>query len=602
MKKKSVRLILDMLLIISLLACQWFGIFQSIEYQIQDAHYQNGELIDPDICVIGIDEETLTEYGRWNDWGREKTAELIALLNEDEEFAPAVIALDIGFYSESEERIDTKLVEAASKIDNIVTVSYATFGKTILSGADGQFRVSEQVQTYEIPFEGFRECVSWGFSNMPLDPDGLVRHNLAEISVDGKTEYSFASEIYRKYMGDLPQKQISYIPFSGYPHDYYGNETAGLSFCDVLSGEIPKELFAGCIVLVGAYSSGMMDSYYTAVSHDVPMYGVEVHANILQALLDENIKTELEPIGSLAVTLMLFLIVFWAERFGKLWMTSVFTAAVVGSYLFFSGWSYEGGYVMPLFYPMAAALIGYVAGVGWQYVNERMEKKHVESLFGRYVSENVVDEILKGGEETLKLGGQKKDIAVLFVDIRGFTPLSEALAPEQVVKVLNRYLEITTKAVFDHGGTVDKFIGDATMALFNAPLNQEDYVFCAVKAGLDMAEAGKKIEVEFEKLAGKKVGFGIGINCGEAVIGNIGTAKRMDYTAIGSTVNMAARLESRAKAGEVLISPEIYERLKDRIQAESLGPCTLKGISEPVEIFRVIRIDKAEGGEYNNQR
>ena len=131
------------------------------------------------------------------------------------------------------------------------------------------------------------------------------------------------------------------------------------------------------------------------------------------------------------------------------------------------------------------------------------------------------------------------------------------------------------------------------MALFNAPLDQDDYVFRAVKTGLDMAAGGRALEKELEKLAGKKVGFGIGINCGEAVIGNIGTAKRMEYTAIGNTVNTAARLESRAKAGEVLISPEVYERLKGRIQVESLGPCTLKGIAEPVEIFRVIGVETA---------
>ena len=125
------------------------------------------------------------------------------------------------------------------------------------------------------------------------------------------------------------------------------------------------------------------------------------------------------------------------------------------------------------------------------------------------------------------------------------------------------------------------------MALFNAPLDQDDYEFRAVNAGLDMAAAGKALEKDLLKLCGKTVSFGIGINCGEAVIGNIGTSSRMEYTAIGNTVNTAARLESMAKSGEVLISPEVYERLKDRIEVECLGPYTLKGISEPMEIFRV---------------
>lgn len=592
MKKRSRNLFFSLILLAALLTAQFLGFFQSIEYQLQDSRYQKGGLVDPDIYVIGIDEETLMEYGLWSDWGREKTAELIALLNEDEELAPAVIALDIGFYSESDETVDKKLIEAAAKLDNLVTVSYATFGKELVTAADGSFQSSEVVKTYEIPFEGFREQVSWGFSNMALDPDGIARHNLTSLAVDGGKEYSFATEIYRKYTGKLPEKNVTYIPFSGFPYDYYGSETAGLSLCEVLSGEIPKELFSGGIVLVGAYSTGMMDSFYTAISHDVPMYGVEVHANVLQALLDENIKTEPHTAVLLLITTVIFLTIWLAGRLKKLSQTTIAAAATAGFYWFLAGTLYEHGMVMPLLYPMAAAAVGYVSQIGWQYVEERREKKQVQSLFGRYVSENVVDEILKGGEDALKLGGQKKEIAVLFVDIRGFTPLSEALPPEQVVKVLNRYLEITTKAVFENGGTVDKFIGDATMALFNAPLDQEDYVFHAVKAGLDMAAEGKKLEAEFEKIAGKKVSFGIGVNCGEAVIGNIGTSMRMDYTAIGNTVNTAARLESRAKAGEVLISPMVYERLKDRIQAESLGPCTLKGISEPVEIFRVTGLRK----------
>lgn len=590
MRIKSFKFLILSVLLVLLLAGQWMGIFRSIEYQLQDARYQNGGLISPDIYVIGIDEKTLMQYGRWSDWGREKTAELVALLNEDADTAPAVIALDIGFYSPGDKETDQALIDAVSKQDNIVTVSYATFGKQIESEQEDIFQVSEHVKTYEIPFEGLREHVSWGFSNVPLDSDGLVRHRIDHFKVNGKTEYSFASEIYRKYMGKLPENELSYIPFSGYPYDYYGSETAGLSFCDVINGTIPKELFAGGIVLIGAYSEGMMDSYYTAVSHDTPMYGVEVHANILQALLDENLKTEPKQLTTLAITFTLFAAVFLTWFFRNMWLVSGVSLTLILGYWFFTHWAYEQGFVMPLLYPIAAVLICYIYRIGCQYIQELLEKKHVESVFGKYVSKAVVNEILKGGKDTLQLGGQKKDIAVLFVDIRGFTPLSEALNPEQVVTILNQYLEVTTKAVFDNGGTVDKFIGDATMALFNAPLDQDDYEFRAVKAGLEMAAAGKALEKDLLKLCGKTVSFGIGINCGEAVIGNIGTSSRMEYTAIGNTVNTAARLESRAKAGEVLISPEVYKRLRDRIEVESLGPCTLKGISEPMEIFRVTGI------------
>ena len=210
------------------------------------------------------------------------------------------------------------------------------------------------------------------------------------------------------------------------------------------------------------------------------------------------------------------------------------------------------------------------------------------------MSESVVSTIVKGGEEALKLGGQKKDIAVLFVDIRGFTPLSEGLEPEKVVEILNRYLEITTQEIFKQKGTVDKFMGDATMALFNAPLDLDDYVFRAVKCGLDMASSSTQMEEEIEVRTGTKVGFGIGINCGEVVIGNVGSSKRMEYTAIGSVVNTASRLEGIAKAGEVIISPEVYERLKGRIIADSLGKYQLKGITEPMEVYRVTGVIESD--------
>lgn len=595
MKKKSKNLFLLGILTFMLLVCQFFGIVQSLDYQLQDFRYQTGGLVSPEIYVIGIDEETLMEYGAWQSWGREKMAEIIALLNEDELTAPAVIGVDVGYFGNSNEQDDRALAEAAALRDNVVMTSYATFGTKIETQEETSFAVSQGVQTYEIPYAALAEHVTWGFSNVPLDKDGIVRHSLYKIPMDGDYIYSFASEIYRKYMGELPYcveygNESGYIPFTGYPYDYYGSATAGISFSSVLNGEIPKEMFAGCIVLIGPYSTGMMDSYYTAIQHDTAMYGVEVHANILQAFLEENEKLEVGILVSSLLSLGMMLIVFLVWQTGKAALAAIVTFAAVGGYWFAAGGIYESGYILPILYPIAAAVLMFVSQVIIQYETEYKAKKHMQSVFGRYVSDSVVSSIVKGGEEALKLGGQKKDIAVLFADVRGFTPLSEGLDPADVVEILNLYLERTTKAVFDHGGTVDKFIGDATMAIFNAPLDLDDYVLNAVKTGLDMAKASNELAATMEEKSGRKVGLGIGINCGEAVIGNIGTSKRMEYTAIGSTVNMASRLEGRAKAGEVIISPNVYERLKGRIEVTSLGFQELKGISEPVELYRVERV------------
>ncbi|MGN0691952.1 MAG: adenylate/guanylate cyclase domain-containing protein, partial [Oscillospiraceae bacterium] len=221
--------------------------------------------------------------------------------------------------------------------------------------------------------------------------------------------------------------------------------------------------------------------------------------------------------------------------------------------------------------------------------------------FKKYVAPQVVEEIAKKGGYHIRLGGENRNIAVLFVDIRGFTPMSESLEPEQVVDILNSYLNLTTNSIFANGGTLDKFIGDATMAVFNAPFDLDDYVYRAVKTAWDIVSGGNAIESKFLERYGKSVSFGVGVNCGPAVVGNIGCDFRMDYTAIGDTVNTAARLEANAKRGQVLISESVYEQVKDRVTVEPIGEIPLKGKSKGVFVYSLTGIGEAEKEHENEQ-
>ena len=169
--------------------------------------------------------------------------------------------------------------------------------------------------------------------------------------------------------------------------------------------------------------------------------------------------------------------------------------------------------------------------------------------------------------------------------------MSEALEPEEVVSILNRYLELTSSSIFKYGGTLDKFIGDATMAIFNAPLPMEDYIYKAVCAANDMVERSHELAKELEERFGRSVSFGVGVHCGKAVVGNIGTERRMDYTAIGDTVNTSARLEANAPADTVYISKKVVEALGDRIECESVGNIPLKGKSEELVVFRLLKVN-----------
>lgn len=242
--------------------------------------------------------------------------------------------------------------------------------------------------------------------------------------------------------------------------------------------------------------------------------------------------------------------------------------------------------ILPLFYVVFAIIVCYVTSIVSQYLLERRERSRVTGLFGRYVSQAVVDEILSN-PDAIKLGGERKDVTLLFIDIRGFTPLSEKMEPEDVINVLNEYLDLCTQAIFKYGGTLDKFIGDGVMAIFGAPVPQEDHAKRAVLAGIELKSQADELNRRIEEKYGRSVRFGMGINSGPAVIGNIGSKERLEYTAIGDTVNLASRLESNAKPGQILISEETYRRVKDDFVFKELPPLKVKGKEKPVNVYEV---------------
>jgi len=249
-----------------------------------------------------------------------------------------------------------------------------------------------------------------------------------------------------------------------------------------------------------------------------------------------------------------------------------------------------------LFYPLLAVFLVYVATVVLQYLRERRERSRVTEIFGRYVSKGVVKEILQNKEE-IQLGGVRRDVTLVFVDIRGFTPLSEKMQPEEVILILNEYLDLCTRAVFAYEGTLDKYIGDGVMSIFGAPMDQPDHAARAIRAALQMKKGSAQLAERLIEKYGRSVSFGIGINSGPAVIGNIGSQERMDYTAIGDTVNLAARLESNAKPGQILISQNTYERVKDQFVLTPLEPIKVKGKEQPVQIYQV----EGELADFQNQ-
>jgi len=222
-----------------------------------------------------------------------------------------------------------------------------------------------------------------------------------------------------------------------------------------------------------------------------------------------------------------------------------------------------------------------------QMARSLREKEMIKRAFTRYVAREVVEEILKD-PENLVLTGERREVTVLFCDVRGFTPMSERLSPEEVVLLLNDFYTLMIETTFKHDGTLDKFLGDAVMAIFGAPIAHPDHSLRAVRTALAMQEGIIELNARRQTEGKEPITVGIGVSAGAAVAGTVGTADRMEYTVIGDTVNLAARLESSAKPGQILISQPTYAAVCDLVDVRPLGPIRVKGKEEEVDVYEVL--------------
>lgn len=574
----------------------YFNVMGNWDKALSDSLNQRASKVNRKIFIIGIDDKTLEKYGAITGWGRELSGKLVEKLSEDSVAAPKVIGFDIIYSEDADEEGDLYFAKACEKAGNVVVASDFVFKGQPEEDENGKIIYNPYHVEYVVrPYEALRECTTMGFANTTVDSDGYVRQTMSEIDYNGQTEYSFAYQIYRKYQEANGENVVRarsygagkrfYFSYSGKP----GNYTV-ISMADVLDGTVDTRIFKDSIVLVGAYAVGMQDSFKPAITHGREMYGVEIHANIIQALLEG--KTQLavsRGICALLTGLLCGLFFLLTDRAKILWSTAALAGAILGDIAVVK-LMYHNGYILPvLLFPVVLILI-YTEQLIRGYVTEYARRKRVVGVFKQYVAPQVVDKISRDKDFKLVLGGENRHVAVLFVDIRGFTTMSESLEPEQVVEILNEYLSLTTKAIFDNDGTLDKFVGDATMAVFNAPFDLEDYIFRAVCAAWDMKMGAAAIAEKFKERFGESVAFGIGVNCGNAVVGNIGCDFRMDYTAIGDTVNTAARLESNAKRGQILISESVYEAVKDRVEVTPIGEIPLKGKNRGVFVYQLDKV------------
>ena len=596
MDKRTKTLIVSLAWALAITVLCGSGLLSYAELWFCDELFQRPEAQSGDIVIIGIDESDLKELGPYYTWDRTIMASALDALAADPDNLPAVVAIDTLYAGTTNKEADKKLAESAERLGCVITATEATFGTRRTFGATVIID-DYAVLNYEEPYDELKAVTTQGHINAMYDDDGVMRHAIWYIEPDGdqgrrvnSMAYEVASAYAKKNGYTLEAPPVDsrgrfYVSFTGRPTDFYD----GITLSMLINGEVPSYYFKDKIVLIGPYAPGLQDSYFTPIERGEMMYGVEYQANVIQCLLNGNYKQEAPLLFQLGALFILSVAFYYFCNNRRLLFTVpalvVAEAVSIGCALFFNS---IGTTIHALWFPLAF-LILFIVSVAGNYIRAALEKQSVTRTFERYVAPNIVGEILKEGTDALHLGGKTVDIAVLFVDVRGFTTMSERLSPEVVVKILNRYLTMASACVDETNGTVDKFVGDAMMAFWGAPIDDEDPVYHAALTALGIVEGAKKISAELKEEIGEELNVGVGINYGPAVVGNMGSEKRMDYTAIGDTVNTSARLEANAPGGTVYISRSCADRLEGRMKFEPLDhPIKLKGKADGFEILRLI--------------
>jgi adenylate cyclase len=402
-------------------------------------------------------------------------------------------------------------------------------------------------------------------------------------SYDGARHSSLRTLI--RYPGgvvDPRTKRPTYADYSFY--DLFYSEQ------QILAGEKPlvdPARFKDKLVIVGTTAPGLYDLIPVPFSEG-KMPGMQVHASVLDSVLSGRFMRPAPRWAGVVALLFCALVAGVGLMRLGVWPGLALSAATAAVFVIVAVTLFGQGLWLRVIEPAFALTLAAFGGVSYQYFVEDREKRRVKRLFSRYVSKDVFDQLMSDPSKA-GLGGKRRSMTVLFSDIRGFTTFSEQGEPEAIVQQLNEYFSRMVHVVFEHRGTLDKFVGDAVMALFGAPLDDPDHAEHAVQAALAMLRELEELNRGWAAEGRPTLAIGVGVNTGEMVAGNIGSESIMSYTVIGDAVNLGSRLESLNKqyGTSVIVSDATRERLQGRYDIRALGDVVVKGKSQPVAIFEV---------------
>lgn len=656
LRPTTLAILIGLIVAVLFSAIQAYNGFGRIEYLGYDLRFRllaRPELASHQVVVIALDNasfenpDMLDNFGRWP-WHRKLYAQLLWYLRQ----APArAVGIDITFAGrDSDAESDSLFAEQLEATPNAVLAFSLNRSRTTWeTGAEPAYEellarawsVDNQACGQFRPYTGVeisladlnRRAGALGcISVQPDEEDGVIRRAPLLFSFRDRYYPAFAAALAGMAAAPsatagakLPAKAATFdcrgslrilgrqVPLVGRDASalvyWYGPYDRGFrrypvwqvfnSALAVVNGKtpaIPPSEFRDKIVLIGPTATGIGDFRSTPFPKLFP--GVDVHATLISNLLEGHFVRQAGNVWSIgAIALLAFITSAAVWGFPDWRVYSAASVALAAVYLalnFWLFWRYRLSLV--IMGPVLAVAACYAAGNVGRYITEGREKRRYRSTLVRYVAPQIVEAIMQDGR-LAELHNEKRNLSVLFSDVRGFTTISEKLPVDELVRTLNEFLNGMVRVIFEHQGTLDKFVGDCVMAFWGAPVHQDNHAELAARAALAMQAELERLNAAWRSQGRPELKTGVGINTGEMIFGNIGSEQRMDFTVIGDNVNLAARLESSTKelGATIVISEATRQQIASLAEVRDLGTIHVKGKEVPIRVYELLGM--AERGE-----
>ncbi len=587
------------------------GSFQTIDLQRLDlwlrdvlvATVTSREEVEQGLVVVAVDEASLQKVGRWP-WSWNVHARIV---DELMRLGARAVAFDVVFPASGE--------GAMPPGREPFVAALRRSGKVLLATAAGVPGSGNRNSGVGLDPYLAEAAAGVGAVGLPADLDGAVRtmspwlwvragvggsevtlasfdlavaafHLASPLPDSASPHVALTGPLGKRILPLRADGRTAYIRWRGEPPAY-----PSVSCSDLLEGRVPRESVKRRTAIVGFTAQLMQDRFptpHTALTGQRTA-GVEIHAQAIGTLLAGD---GLQDAAATWQCLLRYL----AAVFGGLIL--VIAGPLKGSVLLLFGvtsvfggaaWAYHAGTILELARPMVLPVLAFLVVLGREHRAERQRAEFIRGMFSHYLNPSVVDWLVNH-PEGLRLGGERRTLTVLFSDIRGFTTLSEELTAESLVKLLNEYLGAMTTVVFRHQGTLDKYVGDALMAVYGAPVDQQDHAARACRTALEMTKALRLFNLERRRQKLPELDIGIGVNSGEMVVGNMGSPLRFDYTVLGDAVNLAARLEGQTKSYGVqtIVGEGTRQLLDQEFLVRELDLIRVKGKREPARVYQLL--------------